>query len=50
MKPQIKIFHNDIEMADKLANELQGAMEQIKKQTTVLLSGAIRRQYTDYIL
>jgi 6-phosphogluconolactonase len=32
MKLQIKIFHNDIEMADKLANELQVALQQIKKQ------------------
>ena len=32
MKPLIKIFHNDSEMAEKLANELQGAMEQIRKQ------------------
>ncbi len=32
MKPAIKIFRNDIEMAGKLANELQVAMEQIKRQ------------------
>ena len=32
MKPLVKIFHNDFEMADTLANELQGAMEQIRKQ------------------
>jgi 6-phosphogluconolactonase len=32
MKPLVKIFHNDSEMAEKLANELQVALEQTKNK------------------